>query len=184
MTTTIVILVALVLPVVVAAILIRATTKPATFRVERTTSIQAPPERIFSLIDDFRAWGAWSPWEKRDPAMQRTYSGAAAGKGAVYEWEGNKNVGTGRMEIADTSAPSRVVINLHFMKPFEAKNTAEFMLRPVNGSTVVTWAMYGPNLFAGKVKGTFMNMDEMFGNDFEAGLTNMKAAAEKEAGTA
>jgi uncharacterized protein YndB with AHSA1/START domain len=184
MATTIAISVALVLLVVVAALLIVAATKPDTFRVQRTTSIQAPPEKIFPLINDLRAWRVWSPWEKKDPALKRTYSGAVAGRGAVYEWEGNKNVGTGRMEIADTSAPSRVVINLHFMKPFKANNTAEFTLTPANGSTVVTWAMYGPNLFIGKVMGTFMNMDKMIGNDFEAGLTNMKAAAEKESGAA
>src|SRR5213082_2487324 len=96
----------------IAIILILAAAKPDTFRVQRATTVKAPPERIFPLINDFHQWGTWSPWEDKDPAMKRTYSGAGSGKGAVYAWDGSKNVGTGRMEILEVSAPSKIVIKL------------------------------------------------------------------------
>jgi uncharacterized protein YndB with AHSA1/START domain len=163
----------------IVVILIIALSKPDTFRFERSIVVNAPPEKIFPLINDFRSWTQWSPWEKKDPALKRTYSGAATGKGSVYEWEGDKNVGKGRMEIAESSPPSKIVIGLHFISPFEANNTAEFTLTPSGNATTVNWAMYGPNLFMGKVMSTFMSMDKMVGKDFEAGLANMKAAAEK-----
>ena len=170
---TVVILV--ILLVVVAAILILAAMKPATFRITRATSINASPEKIFPLIADFRAWSAWSPWEKMDPALKRTYAGSASGTGAVYEWEGNSKVGKGRMEIIDAPPPSRVAIKLDFLKPFEAHNTAEFTLMPRGNTTDVTWAMHGPNLFIGKVMSLFVSMDRMVGKDFETGLANLKA---------
>jgi len=164
--------------VAIAAILIYAATRPDTFRVERRASIKAPPEAIFPLISDFGAWPRWSPWEKMDPEMRRSRSGPAAGKGSVYAWEGNSKVGQGRMEILDAPAPSRVIIKLDFLRPFEAHNVAEFALAPQGDSTLVTWAMHGPNLFIGKVMGLFCNMDKMIGKDFEAGLANLKALAE------
>jgi hypothetical protein len=163
----------------VAGVLAIAATKPDTFRVERSVSIQAPPEKIFPLIDDFHNWGAWSPWENRDPAMKRTHSGAARGKGAAYAWEGNNAVGSGRMTIAESSAPSKVTIDLDFLKPFEAHNVADFTLTPEGGATKVTWAMHGPSPFFSKVMQVFLSMDAMVGKDFEAGLANLKAAAEK-----
>jgi uncharacterized protein YndB with AHSA1/START domain len=153
--------------------------EPDTFRVQRSTSIKAPPEKIFPLINDLRGWGAWSPYEKRDPAMKRAYSGAATGKGAVYEWDGNKNVGKGRMEITDTAPPSRIAIKLDFFEPFEAHNTAEFTMDGKGDSTSVTWAMYGPANYISKLMGVFFNMDKMIGRDFEAGLANLKAIYEK-----
>jgi len=168
-----------ILLVVVAAILILAAMKPATFRITRATSITAPPEKIFPLIADFRAWSAWSPWEKMDPALKRSYSGPGSGQGAVYAWEGNSKVGKGRMEIIDAPPPSRVAIKLDFLKPFEAHNTAEFTLTPRGSTTDVTWAMHGPNLFIGKVMSLFVSMDRMVGKDFETGLANLKAEAER-----
>ena len=169
--------------VVVVAVLAFAATRPDTFRVQRTVSIEAPPEKIFALINDLRSWGAWSPYEKKDPGMKRTYGATATGKGAVYEWDGNNEVGKGRMEIADVLPPSRVTIDLHFMRPFEARNTAEFTLEPkgdaTNVTTNVTWALFGPQVFIGKVMSLFINMDRMIGNDFEAGLASLKAVAEK-----
>jgi len=176
---TILIGVAVVLVVAVAAIVVIAMTKPDTFRVARSTSIKAPPEKIFAFINDFDFWGSWSPYEKKDPAMKRTRSGAPKGKGAIYEWEGDKNVGKGRMEIADTSPPSKVVIKLDFEKPFEAHNTVEFRLEPKGDSTTVTWDMQGPAPFVSKVMQVFFSMDKMVGNDFEAGLASLKALAEK-----
>jgi uncharacterized protein YndB with AHSA1/START domain len=171
--------IAIVVVVLLAALLLFATTKPDTFRVQRTATIQAPPEKVFALINDFHDWGSWSPWEKLDPAMKRTYSGAANGKGAAYAWEGNSKVGAGRMEITDTSAPSKVTIQLDFIKPFEGHNVAEFTLEPQGGSTKVTWAMYGPSPYITKVMCVFISMDSMIGKDFEAGLANLKTVAEK-----
>ena len=156
-----------------------AATKPDTLRVERAISVKAPPEKIFPLIEDFHRWGSWSPYEKKDPAMKRTHSGAPSGKGAVYEWDGNRNVGSGRMEIADTTPASKVTIKLDFLKPFEGHNIANFTLEPKGDSTSVKWAMHGPNSFMGKVMSVFINMDNMIGKDFEAGLANMKTLAEK-----
>ncbi|MGZ8833008.1 MAG: SRPBCC family protein [Thermoanaerobaculia bacterium] len=165
--------------VLVAALLIFAATKPDTLRVERTASIKAPPEKIFPLVNDFHNWSSWSPWEKRDPAMKRTYSGAAVGKGAVYEWDGNNQVGKGRMEITDTTAPSRITIKLDFMEPLEGHDIAEYTLEPQGDSTKVTWVMHGPNRFIGKVISVFISMDKMIGKDFETGLANLKIMAEK-----
>jgi K+-transporting ATPase KdpF subunit len=172
-------IIAIVVVVLLAAVLIFAVTKPDTFRVQRATSIKAPPEKIFALINDFHSWGSWSPWEKLDPAMKRTFSGTAKGKGAVYEWEGNSEVGAGRMEITDLSPPSKVIIKLDFIKPFEGHNTAEFTLRAQGDTTNVAWAMHGPSPYIAKVMGIFFNMDRMIGNDFEAGLANLKALTEK-----
>ena len=172
-------IVAAVIVVAVAGILIYAATKPDTFRVQRSVAIKAPPERIVALIQDLHGWAAWSPYEKKDPGMKRTFSGAQSGKGAIYEWDGDKNVGTGRMEILE-AGPGKVVIKLDFMKPFEAHNTAEFMLLPQADSTTnVTWAMYGPSPYVAKIMQTFISMDKMVGTDFEAGLRSLKAVAEK-----
>jgi carbon monoxide dehydrogenase subunit G len=165
--------------VLIAAVLIYAATKPDTFRVQSSTSIKAPPEKIFSLINDFRSWNAWSPYEKKDPAMKRTLSDVANGKGAVYEWEGDKNVGKGRMEIIESSPPSRATIKLDFVKPFETHNIVEFTLEPKGDSTNVTWAMDGPSPYIAKLMGVFFNMDRMIGKDFETGLGNLKTVAEK-----
>jgi len=169
----------IVVVVLIAAILVYAATMPDDFRVQRTTSIKASPEKIFALINDLHRWDSWSPWEKMDPAMQRTFSGATAGKGAVYAWQGNSKVGEGRMEIADASPPSRVTIKLDFIKPIEGHNTAEFTLDPKGDSTNVTWSMYGPSAYIAKVIGVFASMDKMIGKDFETGLANMKAVAER-----
>jgi uncharacterized protein YndB with AHSA1/START domain len=171
--------IAVVVAVAIAAILILAAVKPGTFRVERSSSIKAPPEKIFPLINDFHQWGSWSPYETKDPAMQRTFSGAASGKGAVYAWNGNNNVGSGRMEILDAPAPSKVVIKLDFFKPFEGHNTAEFTMLPQGDTTNVTWLMHGPAPLMSKLIQVFMNMDNMIGKDFAVGLANLKRVTEK-----
>jgi len=165
--------------VAIAAVLALAATRPDTFRVERSTTIKAPPGKVYALIDDFHQWQQWSPWERLDPAMKRQHGGAPKGKGALYGWEGNKEVGKGQMEITEATAPSRVVIKLDFLAPFEAHNTAEFVLVPQGDATTVTWAMFGPNLFIGKVMSLFASMDSLVGKDFERGLANLKAVAEK-----
>lgn len=170
--------IALVVVLLVAAVLGYAATKPDAFRVERATTIKAPPAKVHALISDLKHWTTWSPWEKRDPAMKRTYGAVSSGKGAVYAWEGNKEVGAGRMEITE-SAPEKLVIKLDFLQPFEAHNTAEFTLVPQGESARVTWAMHGPAPFVSKVMQVFVSMDRMVGKDFETGLANLKAAAEK-----
>jgi carbon monoxide dehydrogenase subunit G len=169
----------IVILVLIAAILIYAASKPDTFRIQRSILIKAPPEKIFAILNDLHRWGVWSPYEKKDPAMKRYYSGAEIGKGAVYEWEGNKNVGKGRMEIAESTVPSRLLIKLDFIAPFQAHNAAEFTLEPQGELTNVTWAMYGPSPFISKVMCLFINMDNMVGKDFEVGLDNLKAISEQ-----
>ncbi|HEV7730793.1 MAG TPA: SRPBCC family protein [Candidatus Binatia bacterium] len=171
---------AIVVVVLVLGFLGYAATRPDTVHVERATTIAAPPEKIFPHIADLHQWVDWSPWEKVDPAMQRTYSGAASGPGAVYEWSGDANVGKGRMEIVKTTPSSDVVIDLHFIEPFEGRNTAEFTLRPAGAATNVTWTMRGPNTFLGKVIGVFIDMDDMIGSQFATGLADLKALAEKQ----
>jgi len=161
-----------------AVILIIAATGPDTFHIQRTITINARPEKIAAQIIDLREWKSWSPYEKYDPAMKRTYSGSTNGKGAVYEWKGNSNIGSGRMEITDVSS-SIISIKLDFFEPIEGHNTAEFIFQPEGKSTKVTWDMHGPNRFIGKVFHIFINMDEMIGKDFEAGLQNLKSLAEK-----
>ncbi len=156
-----------------------ALTKPDSFTVQRVVIIKAPPEKIAPLISDFHNWGSWSPWEALDPKMQRTFSGTAAGKGAVYAWKGNKDVGEGRMEITDETAPAKVVIKLDFMSPFESHNVTEFTLAPQGDSTIVTWNMAGPMPFISKIMSVFTTMDKMIGPDFEKGLAKMKTVAEK-----
>ena len=162
----------------VAGVLGVAATKPNSFRVQRSMKIDAPPEKIFALISDFHRWEAWSPWDKIDPALKRSYSGSGSGKGAVYSWEGNRQVGSGRMEITEVSSPSRVALKLDFYKPFEAHNITEFTLEPEGNSTNVTWAMHGPSIFVTKVMNVFISMDQMVGKDFEKGLAAMKKIAE------
>ncbi|MGE0579161.1 SRPBCC family protein [Reyranella sp.] len=169
----------LVVVVAIAGVLIYASTRPDSFRVERSVSINAPADGVYPLIADFRRWAEWSPYEKKDPAMKRTFGSITAGKGATYAWDGDKNVGQGSMEILEASQPSKVVIKLDFQKPFEAHNTAEFTLKPKGDGTEVTWAIHGPSPLISKVVSLFMNMDTMIGKDFEAGLANLKALAEK-----
>jgi hypothetical protein len=165
--------------VLIAALLIYAATRSDTFRIQRSTSIKAPPAKIFGFINDFHNWGSWSPWEKLDPALKRTYSGAESGQGAVYEWEGNKQVGKGRMEITQATPSSRIAIKLDFLRPFEAHNTAEFSLESQSNTTNVAWTMHGRQPFMLKVMSLFFSMDKMVGKDFEAGLATLKTISEE-----
>ena len=161
----------------VAALLALAATRPDTFTVQRATNA-APAERIFPYLDDFHRWAAWSPWEKLDPELKRTFSGPASGTGAAYAWAGNKQVGEGRMEILESDPPRRLRIQLDFLKPFEAHNTTTFALAPAGDATRLTWTMLGNHNFMSKVMSIFMNMDRMVGADFERGLANLRAVAE------
>ena len=172
-------IIAVVLAIVIAAVLILAATKPDTLSVERAIDVKAAPDRIFPMINDFHQWVSWSPYETKDPAMKRSYSGAESGKGAVYGWEGNSNVGSGRMEILEASVPSKILIKLDFFKPFEGHNTAEFTMSPQGDATHLSWVMRGPASFISKLMQVFINLDHMIGKDFEAGLANLKKLTEK-----
>jgi carbon monoxide dehydrogenase subunit G len=174
-----IVIIVVVLAVIIGALLIFAASRPDSFRVERSLSIAAPAEKIFALVNDLRSHGVWSPWEKKDPAMNRTYSGAASGKGAIYEWDGNKNIGQGRMEITDETPPNRVIFKMDFFRPFKAHNTAEITLEPQGDATRVTWAIYGPSPFMSKVMGLLCNFDRMIGREFETGLANLKTLTER-----
>lgn len=165
------------LAVAILAVLGFAATRPDHFRIERSILVNAPAERIHPHITDFRRWRAWSPWEDRDPDLERSYSGNASGKGAAYAWRGNGQVGEGRMEILEDEF-RRIAIRLDFIRPFAARNTAEFVLAPEAGGTRVTWAMSGPQPFIGKLMSLVFSMDRMVGGDFETGLTRLKTAAE------
>ena len=171
--------IAIVVVVLIAGILIFAATKPDTFHIQRATNIKAPPEKIFALIHDFHSWGSWSPYERLDPTMKRTFTGTANGRGTVYEWDGNRNVGKGRVEITDTAPPSKVTIKLDMVKPFEAHNIVGFKLEANGDSTNVTWAMDGRTPYIAKVLHIFFSMDRMVGRQFEEGLANLKTIAEK-----
>jgi uncharacterized protein YndB with AHSA1/START domain len=171
-------IVVVVLLVGIAGVLAYAATKPNTFQVQRTTSINAPPDKIFPLLNDLHNFPSWSPYEKKDPAMKRTYTGAAAGKGSIYAWDGDKNVGAGSMEITDSSPPSVVTLKLDFVRPFEGHNVVTFTLAPPGAATTVTWAMDGPVPYFAKIIHVFFNMDRMVGDDFEIGLANLKQIAE------
>ncbi len=155
-------------------------TRPADFVVTRKATIAAPPEVIFPFVNDFHSWKQWSPWEGLDPKMVTTFDGPPAGKGAIYAWKGNDEVGEGRMTILESVPNDRVIIKLEFLKPFEATNTTtlDFVAGP---STEVTWKMEGTNNFMSKAAGVFMNMDEMIGKDFDKGLAKLKALGEEEA---
>jgi uncharacterized protein YndB with AHSA1/START domain len=170
-------IIGIVVVILIAGLLVFAATRPDTFSVERSAIIKAPPQKVFALLNDFHSWGSWSPWEKLDPEMKRTYSGAASGQGSVYEWVGNSKVGQGRMEILDAN-PSKVTIKLDFIKPFEGHNVAEFTLTPQGDATNVTWSMHGPSPYISKLMCIFVSMDKMVGGDFEKGLSNLKSVAE------
>ena len=156
-----------------------AATRPNTVRVERTIVINASQSKIFPLIDSLPAWSAWSPYEKVDPAMTRTFSGPASGKGATYAWKGNSKVGAGRMEIIESAPTARVTIRLDFTEPLSGHDTVDFTLQPRGDSTEVAWVMHGPNPFISKVMGVLFDMDKMVGDPFAAGLRAMKELAEK-----
>jgi len=172
-------IVLIMLAVALAGVLALAATKPDNFSVQRSASIKAPPEKISAVLSDFRGWQAWSPFEKMDPAMKRSFSGAEKGKGAVYAWSGNSEAGAGRMEITEASA-SRVALDLDFTKPMEGHNKVLFTLAPKGEATEVTWAMSGPSPYITKLIQVFCDMDAMIGKHFEDGLGNLRAVAEKQ----
>ena len=168
----------IVVGVLLASLLAFAATRPNTFLVSRSQNMQATPDRIYAILEDFHNWTQWSPYEKLDPAMKKTFSGSSKGKGAIYQWAGNSKAGEGRMEIIEAAASKLVKIKLDFLKPFEGHNTSEFRIDGHGGATEVTWAMYGPQGFVFKLMSIFCSMDKLLGKDFETGLSNLKSIAE------
>ncbi|GAA2021270.1 SRPBCC family protein [Terrabacter terrae] len=148
------------------------------FRITRATTINASPERIHALLDDFHEWRAWSPWEGLDPAMERSYAGAASGVGAVYAWRGNRRAGAGRMEIVESEA-RHVAVDLLFSAPMKAHNRVDFTLTPADDRTTVEWSMTGPQNVVMRLMSTFWSMEKLVGPDMEKGLAQLKGAAEK-----
>ena len=150
-----------------------------TYAVERSVTIDAPPERVYDQIADFRRWPGWSPWEDVDPQLQRTYSGAESGTGATYAWSGNRRAGQGRMHIVEATRPSKVRIDLFFEKPWKAHNDTVFTIVPTDSGSRVTWWMSGKQTLMTKVMGIFKSMEDFLGPDFERGLAQLKTTAEK-----
>ena len=179
----------LVLVIGIGGFLAFAATRPDNYRVERSQRIDAPADVIYAQLDNFKAWGAWSPWEKRDPAMKKTFDGPPSGVGAGYAWEGNKEVGQGRMTITGSKPPrggsaeaAELTIRLEFIKPFESVATSGFVVKPEGDkAATATWSREGKNNLTGKAFSVFMNMDKMIGGDFEKGLASLKTVAEKAA---
>ncbi|HEX7631619.1 MAG TPA: SRPBCC family protein [Lacunisphaera sp.] len=168
----------LILVAIVALILIAGAFQPAQYRVTRSTTIAAPAAAIFPEINDFHRWSDWSPWEKLDPNMKRTFAGPTAGVGTSYAWEGNSAVGSGRMTIAESKPAELIRIDLEFIKPMPGLAPTEFTFKPEGGGTTVTWTMTGEKNYISKVFCMFMNMDKMVGGDFEKGLAQLKQVAE------
>ena len=171
--------IALIVIILIAVTLVYAASRPDTFRIKRSIIINTSPDKIFPHINDLHQWEAWSPWEKIDPEIQRSYSGADSGKGAIYEWQGNKDIGKGRMEIIQSAPPANLIIAIHFIQPFAAQNTVEFVLENQGNATMVTQAMYGSSPFISKLMGLFFNMDKMVGEKYEEGLASLKVIAEQ-----
>jgi uncharacterized protein YndB with AHSA1/START domain len=175
----ILIYVVIALVVVVGALLVYASAKPDTFRVQRSTAINAPAERIFPLIANLKSMNTWNPFVDPDPAIKITYSGPESGKGAAHTWSGNNKVGEGRIEITDAVPSSRVAMQLDMLKPMKAHNAVEFTLKPNGRETAVTWAMSGRQPLLAKLMTIFVDCDRMVGGQFEKGLASLKAIAER-----
>jgi len=172
-------LILIVIAVVVALLIVVIATRPADFSITRSITISAPPQAVFPLVNDFHNWEAWSPWAKIDPEMKMTFAGPAAGTGAVYTWTGNSKVGEGRMTIVESHPSDLVRIKLEFLKPFAATNATEFTFQPQGSQTAATWSMSGKRNFMTKAMGLVMSMEKMLGGQFEKGLQQLKAVAEK-----
>ena len=171
-------IVLLVLGIAVVAVLALAATRPNSYHVTRTATIAAAPAAVFAQVNDLRRWEAWSPWEKLDPAMKRTFTGPESGKDASYAWAGSDKVGEGRMTITESDPDSRIGIRLDFIKPFEETCQVGFAFVPEGEATNVTWTMDGNHSYVSKVMCVFMDMEKMIGTDYEKGLAQLKTVAE------
>ena len=177
----ILLIVGLILLVVIIGLLVVVSRKPDTIHYERSRVMKAPPAVIHTFLENFHNWGQWSPWEKIDPAMKRTYEGSESGVGAMYSWSGDKNIGSGKMTILENKPGELIVIKLEFFTPMAATNEARFVLIPAEGGTRVTWIMDGPNAFMGKVMSVFMDFETMIGSAFEQGLADLDNVSQTKA---
>ena len=148
------------------------------YQVKRSIRINAAPPQIYDQLVDFHNWPSWSPWERMDPTMTKSYEGPASGVGSVYSWKGNRKVGEGRMMITEANAPGRVSLDLRFLKPFKSESRSVFDLSPADQGTDVTWTMTGEHTILSRIMGVFMPMDKLIGKDFEKGLAQLKATVE------
>jgi hypothetical protein len=169
----------IVLAALIGVFVIVVATRPADFRVSRSARIPVPAAVVFEQVNDLHRFQDWSPWAKIDPNYRLTYDGPTVGVGASFAWDGNKEVGAGRMTCIESKPGEMVKFRLEFLKPFKATNTAEFDFKSTGHQTDVTWSMYGKNNFMAKAVGLFMDCDNMIGPDFEKGLANLKAAVAK-----
>lgn len=163
---------------IIAIILILAAFQPKEFKVARSALFLATPAEIFPHVNNFHAWEKWSPWEKLDPNITKSFEGPQEGEGAVYGWSGNKDVGVGKMTIAQSLPPEKIVINMNFIEPMPGDALVEFDFKPVEGGTTVIWGMSGKNNYLGRIMCLFMNMDKMIGDNFEKGLADLKSIVE------
>ena len=154
--------------------------RPNSYRVARTATMAAPPEKVFGQVNDFRKWEVWSPWVKLDPAAKNTVGELSMGEGATFAWDGNDDVGAGKMTILESKPNELIKIKLDFTRPMEDTSTTQFTFKPAGEGTEVQWEMYGEQNFVGKAICMFMNMDKMVGGQFEEGLSNIKKIVEAE----
>jgi hypothetical protein len=168
----------LLLVVGIAGLAVYVAMQPDHFRIERRTTVNAPPQAVFAQVNEFRKWDNWSPWAKLDPNSKVAFEGPQVGQGAVFKWRGNDKVGEGKMTLVESKPAALVRIEVEFVKPFEGSSTSEFTFRPQGGGTEVVWVSYGPMNFISKAMCLIMNMEKMLGPDMEKGLVQMKAVAE------
>lgn len=164
---------------IVAIIAARALFIPGSYSVQRSIMVQAPPEKIFPLLNDFEQFRQWSPSARRDSAMTDQISIRSAGPGAVYQWRGNAKAGSGRMEILESKRPTNVRVKLDLLAPIESSGITDYTLTPAGTGTTVTWKTAGPTTFTSKVMQVFVSIDERLGGDIERGLASIKTVAEK-----
>jgi hypothetical protein len=168
----------IIVAVVLVGFCIVVALQPSGFKITRSTSVSASPATVFAEVNEIKHWQNWSPWEKLDPNMKKTYEGPDAGVGASWSWSGNSKVGEGKSTIVESQAPDRVALRLDFTKPMKATNHTEFLFQPQEQGTMVTWTMTGEVGFIGKMFHLFMDVDKMVGGDFEKGLAHLKSIAE------
>jgi uncharacterized protein YndB with AHSA1/START domain len=171
--------IALFILVLLVLLLLYAATKPSTLHVQRSITINSPPDKVFALINDFHNWSRWAPQDKQDSTMTRTFSGAPSGAGAISDWTSTGTAGQGRMSITESVPNRRIQVQVDLRKPFETHNTNIFELQPAGNATTVTWALQATNRYFMKLLGVFLNMEQMFGRHFEVGLHNLKSTAEE-----
>ena len=169
---------AIVLAVLIVVFLVSVAIQPDEYRISRSASIAAPPDAVFAETNDLHKWAAWSAWDKIDPAMVRTYEGAASGVGAVYKWSGNDEIGEGKMTITESKPNELVRVKLEFFKPMEGQAMADMTFKPDGAGTTATWEMYGCNNFLGKAFHLCIDMDKMIGGKYEESLAALKSLVE------